>query len=101
MILTSTLKILGSAPTRALTTTFIPSILAMALRGLKALKVLIVLKMEMFPAPSKLAAKFTRDTPTMTKSSQHQALPKYATNPMAKSLSDVSRKKTTVKILSR
>jgi hypothetical protein len=43
----------------------------------------------------------TRDTPTMTKSSQHHALPKYATNPIAKSFKDVSRKKTTVKILSR
>jgi hypothetical protein len=43
----------------------------MALNGLSALRVLIVLKMEMFPAPRRLAAKFTRETPTMTKSSQH------------------------------
>lgn len=69
--LTRTLKIEGSAPTRAFTTTFMPSILAMALNGLKALKVRIVLKMEMFPAPNKLAAKFTSETPTMMKSSQH------------------------------
>ncbi len=59
------------------------------------------MKMEMLPAPKRLAAKLTRETPTMMKSSQHHALPKYATNPMAKSLSVVSRKKTTVKIRSR
>ena len=70
----STLKILGRAPTNAFTTTFMPSILAMALSGRKALRVLIVLKIGMFPAPRREAAKLMRDTPTMTKSSQHQAL---------------------------
>ena len=97
----NTLKILGRAPTKAFTTTFMPSILAMALRGRKALRVLIVLKIGMFPAPRREAAKLMRDTPTMTKSSQHQALPKYATTPIARSFRQVSRKKTTVRILSR
>ena len=53
---------------------YLPSIFAIALRGLRALKVLIVLKIEILPAPSKLAPKFTNDTATITKSSQHQAL---------------------------
>ena len=63
--LISPLKIDGNAPTRALTTTFIPSILAMALRGLKALRVLMVLKMGMLPAPNKLAPKLISDTATI------------------------------------
>ena len=91
----------GRAPTRALTTTFMPSIFAMARKGLRALKVRIVLKMGMLPAPNRLAPKLMSETDTMTKSSQHHALPKYMTQPMANSLSVVSRKKTTVKIRSR
>ena len=39
---TRTLKISGKAPTRALTTTFIPSIFAMALNGRNALSVRMV-----------------------------------------------------------
>ena len=39
---TRTLKISGKAPTKAFTTTFIPSIFAIALNGRKALSVLIV-----------------------------------------------------------
>ena len=52
-------------------------------------------------SPRRLAAKLIRETPTMTKSSQHHALPKYATHPMANSLRHVSRKNTTVRIRSR
>ena len=78
-----------------------PSILAIALSGLRARSVRMVLKMGMFPAPKRLAPKLMRETATMTKSSQHQALPKYITQPMAKSLRSVSRKKTTVRIRSR
>ena len=37
----------------------LPSILAIALRGLRALKVLMVLKMGILPNPIKLAAKLT------------------------------------------
>ena len=73
----------------------------MYLSGLNALNVLIVLKMGMLPAPNKLAPKLIKDTATMTKSSQHQALPKYITQPMAKSLRSVSKKKTTVRMRSR
>ena len=40
---TRTLKISGNAPTSAFTTTFIPSIFAIALNGRNALSVLIVL----------------------------------------------------------
>ena len=97
----STLKILGKAPTRALTTTFMPSILAIARNGLRALKVLMVLNMGMFPAPNNEAPKFIRDTATITKSSQHQALPKYITVPIANNFNEVSKKNTTVKIRSR
>ena len=96
-----TLKMDGRAPTRALTTTFMPSILAIARSGLRALRVLIVLKMGILPAPSRLAPKFTKDTATITKSSQHQALPKYMTAPMARSFKHVSKKNTTVSIRSR
>ena len=49
----STLKIDGKAPTKALTTTFMPSILAIARSGRRALSVLMVLKMGMLPAPRK------------------------------------------------
>ena len=45
---TRTLKISGKAPTSAFTTTFIPSIFAIALNGRKALSVLIVLNRKIF-----------------------------------------------------
>ena len=79
----------------------LPSILAIALRGLRALKVLIVLKMAIFPNPIRLAAKLTIDTATITKSNQHQALVKYITKPIANSFRVVSKKKTTVKTRSK
>ena len=41
------------------------------------------------------------ETATITKSSQHQAFPKYMTQPMANNLRSVSRKKTTVRMRSR
>ena len=97
----NTLKILGRAPTKAFTTTFMPSILAMARSGLNALSVRIVLKIGMLPAPSNEAPKLMSETATMTKSNQHQALPKYITQPIANSLRSVSRKKTTVRMRSR
>ena len=79
----------------------LPSIFAIAVSGLRALNVRIVLKIETLLNQSKLAPKFTNDTATTAKSNQHHALLKYTTKPIAKSLSVVSRKNTTVKIQSK
>jgi len=58
----NTLKMLGMAWTRAFTTTRIPCILDIALRGLKARRVLMVLNAWMPPAPSKDAVKLISET---------------------------------------
>ena len=62
---------------------------------------LVTLNIEILANPKSPAEKLTKDTPTITKSNQHQALLKYATKPIEKSLMTVSMRNTTVRILSR
>ena len=64
-------------------------------------KHLVTLNIEIFANPKSPAEKLINDTPTMMKSNQHHALLKYATNPIEKSLRQVSIRNTTVSILSR
>lgn len=58
----STLKMEGIACTSALTTTLIPCILDIALKGRNALRVLMVLNAWIPPAPQSEAMKFIKDT---------------------------------------
>lgn len=58
----STLKMDGIAWTSALTTTLIPCILDIALKGRNALSVLIVLNAWIPPAPQSEAMKLIKDT---------------------------------------
>ena len=53
----------------------------MALSGLSALRVRMVLRMGMLLAPRTEAAKLTMDTATITKSSRHHASVKYERKP--------------------
>ena len=77
-----------------------PCILDIALKGRRALNVLIVLKASILVAPIKVAVRLIRETITIRKSSQHQALVKYLAKPRATNLIHISMKKITVNIRS-